>query len=131
MEPPIAGPERDVGVRAERAVVVVAERVERRLRGTGAPRSEDDGSGTLLRYIRRPRTPGEVRGYLFEQGRRLWLDEADSLQEFFVFGDQGRTGRALQEPRDAPRWEAIADGTGYVSGTDQGQHQRHVTLVFG
>src|SRR5919202_6885714 len=52
MEPPVAGPERDVSVRAERIVVVVAEGVERRLRDTGAPRGEYDGRGALQRDAR-------------------------------------------------------------------------------
>ena len=47
VEPPVPGPEGDVGVRAERIVVVVAEGVERRLRNAGTPRSEDYGRGTL------------------------------------------------------------------------------------
>ena len=37
VEPPVARPERDVGVRAERTVVVVAERMERRLRAPVLP----------------------------------------------------------------------------------------------
>src|SRR5215204_3170852 len=132
MEPPVAGPERDVGVRAERALVVVAEGVERRLRDTGAPRGEDYGCRTLLRNVYRLGTVGEVLGHLFEQGFRRWPAQASAgrSQEFLVFGDQRRAGRPLEEPRDASWWEAVADGTGYVSGTDQGEHQRHVTLVF-
>src|ERR687893_2112524 len=125
MEPPVAGPERDIGVRAERTVVVVAKRMERRLRGTGATRGEDDGRRTPLRNIRRLRTLPA----LSEQGSRLWLVEARA--NIFVFGDQGRTGRPPEEFRDAPWWEAVTDGAGYVSGTDQGEHQRHVSLVFG
>jgi hypothetical protein len=53
------------------------------------------------------------------------------LQDFLVFGDQSLAGRPLEERCDAPWWKAVADGTGYVSGTDQGEYQRHVTLVFG
>src|SRR5919112_2988895 len=131
MEPPVAGPERDVGVRAESAVVVVAERVERCLRGTGAPRGEDDGSRTLVRNIHGLRTVAGASGRPFEQGRRLWLEEASTLQEFYVFGDQGRAGRLPEELRNASWWEAVADGAGYVPGTDQGEYQRYETLVFG
>src|SRR5829696_2512210 len=129
MEPPVAGPERDIGVRAERAVVVVAERVERRLRKTAAPRGEDDGRRTLVRYIRRLRTLLAFSEQSFR--RRPAQAGACRLQEFFVFGDQGRAGHPLEEPRDASWWEAVADRAGYVSGTDQGEHQRHVSLVFG
>src|SRR5829696_2457469 len=53
MEPPVAGPERDIGVRAERIVVVIAKGVERRFRNAGAPRGEDDGRRPLQRYVRR------------------------------------------------------------------------------
>src|SRR5215208_7056269 len=121
MEPPVAGPERDVGVRAERTVVVVTKRMERRLRGTGAPRGEDYGRRSLLRNVYRLRTVGGALGHLFEQGFRRWSAQtsAGRLQEFLVFGDQCRAGRPLEEPRDAPWWEAVADGTGHVSGTDQ------------
>src|SRR5215207_1602320 len=129
MEPPVARPERNVGVRAERAVVVVAERMERRLRDISAPCGEDDGRRTLLRNIRRLRTLLAIS----EQGLRCWPAQASAgrLQEFFVFGDQGRAGRLLEELRDALWWEAVADGAGYMSGADQGEHQRHVALVFG
>src|SRR5215210_1177808 len=127
MEPPVAGPERDVCVRAECAVVVVAEGVERRLRCAGAPRGEDDGRRTLQRDVRR-------RCKLLalsEQVLRLWPQEvsASRLQECFVIGDQGRAGRLLEQWCD-PSWRyAVAQGAGYVSGPDQGEHQRHITLV--
>src|SRR3712207_4719658 len=133
MQPPVAGPKRDVGVRAERAVVVVAERVDRRLRGTGAPRGKDYGHRTLLRNVYRLRKVGGALGHLSEQGfgPRHAKASACRLQEFLVFGYQGRAGRPPEQPRHASWWEAVAEGTGYVSGTDQGKHQSHVTLVFG
>jgi hypothetical protein len=56
---------------------------------------------------------------------------ARHLQELFVFGDQGRAGRHPEELCDAAWWKAVADGAGYVPGTDQGEYQRHVSLVFG
>ena len=67
-----------------------------------------------------------------EQSFRRWPEQAGAcrLQEFLVFGDQGRAGRPLEEQRDTLWWEAVADGAGYVSGTNQGKHQRHVSLVF-
>src|SRR5215211_4247727 len=124
MEPPVAGPERDVGVRAERIVVMVAEGVERRFRNAGAPRGEDDGRRPLQRYVRRLLA-------ISEQGFRPWLAKvgADRLQELFVFGDQDRAGRPLEERCDGPWRETVAYGTGDVSCTDQGKHKRHVTLV--
>ena len=102
VEPSVAGTERDIGVRAEGAVVVVAEGVDRRLRHTGAPRGKDNCRRTLLRNIRRLRTllaPSE-------QGFGLWPSQASSscLQKFLVFGDQGRAGRLPEEPRDALWW---------------------------
>src|SRR5215210_2315901 len=95
VEPPVAGPERDVCVRAERAVVVVAEGVERRLRRTGAPRGEDYGRRPLQRDVRRLCKLLATS----EQVLRLRPQEvgAGSLKEFFVFGDQDRAGRLLEE----------------------------------
>src|SRR5215211_1559788 len=129
MKPPVPRTERDVGVRAERVVVVVTEGVECRLRDAGASRGEDDGRRTLPRNLHRLRKPLA----LSEQCLRLWPAKADAscLQELFVFGDQGRTGCPSEERRDPLWWETVADGTGYMSGPDQGQHQSHVTLVFG
>src|SRR5918997_225626 len=127
MEPPVAGPERDVGVRAERTVVVVAEGVERRLRRTGAPRGEDDGRRSLQRDVRRLCKLFA----LSDQILRLKPSEvsAGRLQEFFIFGDKGRAGRLPEECCETSWRYAVAQGTGYVSGPDQGQHQRHIALV--
>src|SRR5215213_11967558 len=102
MEPPVAGPERDIGVRAERIVVVIAKGVERRFRNAGAPRGEDDGRRPLQRYVRRLLALLAIS----EQGFRPWLAKvgADRLQELFVVGDQGRAGCPLEELGDPPWW---------------------------
>src|SRR5215203_1945582 len=111
MEPPVAGPERDIGVRAERIVVVIAKGVERRFRNAGAPRGEDDGRRPLQRYVRRLLSLLAIS----EQGFRPAKVGADPLEELC----------------DTPWREAVADGTGYVAGPDQRKHQRDVTLVSG
>ena len=75
--------------------------------GHRCSRGEDDGSGTPAED---PPPSLGVLGSLFEQDCRLWLEEANSLQEFFVFGDQGRAGRPIEKPRDAPRWRRSLTG---------------------
>src|SRR5215211_6247836 len=102
MEPPIARPERKVGVRAERIVVVVAEGVERRLGYAGAPRGEDDGRRSLQRYVRRLLALLAIS----EQILKPWPAKVGTgrLQQFFVFGDQCRAGRPLEELRNVLWW---------------------------